>query len=271
MAPALGPEGRPYDRTTPASTGGVPDPVQVIEGDGPADAASGGTTDPADPSRGSVRPDGWVPVEHRLLGIDRRTILPALAVLALVVLMAVVLPAVDDSVAYDDPIAAGEVMDLVAGRLTFVPAPGWNRVDGSLVGEGPAESVGSASVVAVEDVSVSITTGEFQGTPDELLDQINDVNEDLQDPRGLGAANPRQEVTSAGGISGVAETFTGLDERGVTAAFVVDVDGTSVGVEVVVRGSAATIGDHLEEIATMLDSMALAADDSAADDAAAGS
>lgn len=206
-----------------------------------------------------------MPVEHRLLGIDRRTILPALGVLAFVVLMAVALPALDESVAYDDPVAAGDVMDLVAGRLTVVPAEEWNRVDGSFVGEGPPESVGSASVVAVEDVRVAITTGAFEGTPDELLDQINDVNDDLQDPRGLGSAGPRQEVTSAGGISGVAETFTGLDERGVTAAFVVDVDGTSVGVEVVVRGSAESIGDHLEEIASMLDSMSLAAaDDSAA-------
>ena len=222
-------------------------------------------TDLQDLSPGSVRPEGWVPVEHRILGVDRRTIAPALAVLAFVVFMAIVLPAVDESVDYEDPVAAGDVMDLVAGKLTFVPAQGWNRIDGSLVGEGTVESVGSVSAVVIEDVSVAITTGEFEGTPDELLDQINDLNEALEDPRGLGAAGPRQEVTSASGLTGVAETFTGLDERGVTAAFVVDVDGTSVGVQVVVRGSVETIGDHIEEIATMLDSMSLTdGDDSAA-------
>lgn len=218
-----------------------------------------------DVSPDSVRPDGWVPVEHRILGIDRRTIAPALAVLAFVVFVAVVLPAVDESVAYDDPIASGDVMDLVAGKLTFVPAEGWNRVDGSLVGEGAVESVGSASNVVIEDVSVSITTGEFQGTPDELLDQINDLNDALEDPRGLGVAGPREEVTSASGLTGVAETFTGLDERGIAAAFVVEVDGTSVGVEVVVRGSVESIEDHIEEIATMLDSMSLADSDGSAD------
>ena len=64
----------------------------------------------------------WVPVEHRILGIDRRTIAPSLAVLAFMVLMAVVVPSIDDSVDYDDPIVAGDVMDLVGGTLTFVPA-----------------------------------------------------------------------------------------------------------------------------------------------------
>jgi hypothetical protein len=210
-----------------------------------------------------ARPADWVPVERRILGIDRRTIAPSLAVLVFVVLMAVVLPAVDESVDYDDPIVAGDVMDLVGGRLTFVPAPGWNRVDGSLVGEGAPEAVGSASTVVTGDVSVSITTGAFDGTPDELLDQINEVNDLLQDPRGLGSAGPRQEVTTPGGLTGVAETFTGLDERGLAAAFVVDVDGTSVGVEVVVRGSVESMNDHFEEITTMLDSMALGQGDGA--------
>ncbi len=214
----------------------------------------------------SARPPAdWVPVEQRVLGIDKRTILPSLGVLIFVVFMALGLPAIDDSVAYDDPIEAGDVMDLVAGTLTFVPAEGWNRVDGSLVGEGTAEAVGSSSVVVIEDVSVSITTGEFTGTPDELLDQINAVNDALADPRGLGTSGPRQEVTSASGLTGVVETFTGPDQRGIAAAFVVDVGGTSVGVEIVVRGSVESIGAHIEEIAAMLDSMSLAdGDDSAA-------
>lgn len=205
----------------------------------------------------SPRPEDWVPVEHRILGIDKRTIAPSLAVLAFMVLMAVVLPNINESVEYDDPIVAGDVMDLVGGTLTFVPAEGWNRVDGSLVGEGPAESVGSVSIVVVDDVVVSVTTGEFDGTPDELLDQINELNDTLQDPRGLGSAGPRQEVSTPGGLTGVAETFTGLDQRGVTGAFVVDVDGTSVGVQVVVKGSVESMSDRFEEITTMLDSMAL--------------
>ena len=214
-------------------------------------------TEPRGSSDVPPRPEDWVPVDHRILGIDKRTIAPSLAVLVFVIVLAVGLPAVDDSVGYDDPIVAGDVMDLVGGTLTFVPAEGWNRIDGSFVGEGPAESVGSVSTVVLKDASVTIKTGDFDGTPDELLDQINELNETLQDPRGLGAAGPRQEITTASGLTGVAETFTGLDERGVAAAFVVDVDGTSVGVEIVVRGSAETIGEHLEEIATMLDTMAL--------------
>lgn len=208
-------------------------------------------------TKAAIRPDDWVPVERRLFGIDKRTILPALAVLAFGMVLGVVLPSVNESVDYDDPIVAGDIVDLVDGKLTFVPAEGWNRTDGSLVGEGVTESVGSKALLVADDASVSITTGTFDGTPDELLDQINDLNEDLQDPRGLGSAGPRQPITSASGLTGVAETFTGLDERGVTAAFVVDVDGTPVGVEIVVRGSADTISDRLDEIAAMLDSVGL--------------
>jgi hypothetical protein len=202
-------------------------------------------------------PPGWVPVEHRVLGIDKRTIAPALLVLGLLVVLAFVVPAIDDAVPYDDPIVAGDVMDLVGGRLTFVPAEGWNRVDGSLVGEGGVEAPGSVSLLTMQDISVSITTGEFEGTPDELLDQVNRVNEALKDPRGLGASGPRQTVTTDSGLVGVAETFTGLDQRGVTGAFVVDVDGTSVGVEVVVKGSVQSMSDHFDEIVAMLDSIAL--------------
>jgi hypothetical protein len=218
-------------------------------------------TDLQQQSEAPPRPSDWVPVEHRILGIDRRTIAPALAVLAFMVLMAVGLPALDESVDYDDPIVAGDVMDLIGGTLTFVPAEGWNRVDGSLVGEGAVESVGSVSTVVIEDVALSVTTGEFEGTPDELLDQINELNDTLQDPRGLGAAGPREEVTTPGGLTGVAETFTGLDQRGVTGAFVVDVDGTSVGVEVVVKGSVESMSEHFEEIIAMLDSMSLTSSD----------
>lgn len=204
-----------------------------------------------------ARPDDWVPVEQRWFGIDKRSIVPSLAVLAFGVVLGVVLPAINESVGYDDPIAAGDVIDLVGGELTFVPAEGWNRIDGSLVGEGTPESVGSETVLVADDASLAITTGAFDGTPDELLDQINDLNDDLQDPRGLGAADPRQPITSATGLTGVVETFTGLDERGVTAAFVVEVDGAPVGIEIVVRGSVDTISDRLDEIAAMLDTVGL--------------
>jgi hypothetical protein len=68
-------------------------------------------------------------------------------------------------------------------------------------------------------------------------------------------------VTTPGGLTGVAETFTGLDQRGVTGAFVVDVDGTSVGVEVVVKGSVESMSEHFEEIIAMLDSMSLTSSD----------
>jgi hypothetical protein len=216
------------------------------------------------PEASASPPEDWVPVEHRVFGIDKRTIAPSLAVLVLAIVLAGVLPAISDKVDYDEPITAGDVIDLADGKLTVVPPVGWNRTAGRLVGETPAASVGSSSEVVIEDISVSIATGEFDGTADELLDQINKVNDKLDDPRGLGSAGERQEVTTESGLTGVAETFTGLDEKGITAAFVVEIDGTSVGVQVVVRGSVESIADHVDEIDDMLNSIQYQSDDDAA-------
>lgn len=210
------------------------------------------TEQPAAPSA----PEDWVPVEQRILGIDKRTIAPALAVLLFAIVVSGIVPAIADRVGYDEPIRSGDVMDLGGGgQLRFVPAVGWNRTSGRLVGEEPAAKIGGVSEVAFNDIVVSVTTGTFEGTPDELLDQINAVNDELEDPRGLGNSGARQQVTTESGLTGVAETFTGLDEKGVTAAFVVDVGGTSVGVQVIVRGSVESIGDQLGAIDDMLNSI----------------
>lgn len=61
-----------------------------------------------------------VPVEHRVLGLDKRKLGGTAAVLALVVLWAVLTPFIDSKIPYDNEVAAGQTFDVGSG-VTIVP------------------------------------------------------------------------------------------------------------------------------------------------------
>jgi hypothetical protein len=70
----------------------------------------------------------WVPVEQRLLGFDRRTLWPRLLALAIWVIWASGVPAINSAIEFDNPVVAGDVIDLGDQELTLLPALGWNLV-----------------------------------------------------------------------------------------------------------------------------------------------
>ena len=76
-----------------------------------ADAGPGARFDPG---------ERWVPVDGRWLGLDRRTLVPALVVLAVAALMSIVLPAANKLTPYDDEVVEGDVVSI--GVASFVPA-----------------------------------------------------------------------------------------------------------------------------------------------------
>lgn len=207
----------------------------------------------------------WVPVEHRVAGIDRRTIKPALAVLALALFVSVVLPLVSGAVAYDDEIRAGDVIDMAEGRLTFVPVPGWNLEDGVRVGGTRSTVPGSSmTVLSAGDVRLTVQAGPFDGTPAALLTRLDELNDDVDDARGLGASGDRFTVRTDGGVVGVAESFTSLERQGTIAAFVFAVPdraGTTkrTGVEVVAVGSKSALAARRDEIDAMVRSIRVGA------------
>ena len=202
------------------------------------------------------RSDTWVPVEDRVLGLDRRSLAPALIVLAFVFVFTVAMPALDRATSSDDPIVAGDVIDLASGQLVFTPTVGWNLDEGLRYDPTRSEQPASTSAVSRDDVQLSIRTGPFDGDPNALLDQINKENEDLKDQRGLGRAGPKTSV-EVGGTTGVAETFTALNEKGLVVALIFEVDGAELGTEVTVRGTSASIDRYQEDIAAMIDSIRL--------------
>jgi hypothetical protein len=157
---------------------------------------------------GQPAPEGWVPVEHRLAGIDKRTIGPSLAVLFLAIFYGVVIPAIDHSVPYQEPVVAGDVIDLGGGELSFMPAVGWNLAKGVRVGN-PRSPVPQTTLTQLTkgDTSFTVKTGKFNGSAKELLTQVDKVNTQLDDARGLGSSAKRINIATSTGSVGVGDVY----------------------------------------------------------------
>jgi len=208
-------------------------------------------------------PEHWVPVEHRVAGIDRRTVWPALLVLGLAMFFSLILPAINNAVDYGDQIKSGDVIDLGEGRLTFVPATGWNLASGVRVGSSrSAVGVPTTAEVVDEGVSFKITTGPFTGTPKQFMAQLEDINNKFHDIDGLAAPASRHTITTPGGLRGVTRTSSEGERRGFVAAFVIKPDPaistrSSIGLEVLVKGSSDAVDARADDIKAMLDSIDL--------------
>lgn len=175
-------------------------------------------------------PDDWVPVEHRIAGIDRRTILPALLVLALALIAGTVLPRINASLKADDPVKAGDVMNLGKG-LVMVPATGWQVESGFRTTDTPAAgtAAGAPPVKLTQGtVVLTVSVDPFTGTPDELLDAVNEITTATKGIDKFSTTGDRTTVTTSSGITGVVENFTGNEVQGKLAAFVVDGNGITV-------------------------------------------
>jgi hypothetical protein len=200
----------------------------------------------------SVPPDGWVPVERRWLGLDSRTIVPALVVVALALLAQFVLPAVNAALAYDDPVRPGDQIT-VRGGITFTPAVGWGIEQGFRTGEpGPSGSYPNMARVVSGPSSFRVETGPFEGTATQLLAQIDQTSALLNFGHGPQVTSAPVQFRTSSGLEGVLAHYQTIQLDGVVAAFVVD----GLGVKVVARvpndvGTATT-----RDVATMIASIA---------------
>lgn len=188
--------------------------------------------------------DGHVPVEHRFLGLDRRTIPLTLFVLAVMVVFMVVVPAIDRAVGWDDEIIAGDVIDLGQG-LTFVPAVGWELTSGTRTTDAPVTGVGGPETrasIGNGGVVVQVDRSGFDGTADELLDRVNQLRttSDAEPNRSFKVTGPRTTVTTASGLTGVSEAYTSANGEGRMLAFTLDAGSgrdTPTGIIVTVDGA----------------------------------
>jgi hypothetical protein len=223
------------------------------------DAPTGGSTlvdSPAGPA--APPPDSWVPPDQRILGLDKRSLWPAIALLVIWFVWAHAMPWINEQIELDAPIVAGDVVDLGGGEYVFVPTVGWNLEAGVLVrdGERSRAVVPATGIVATEGVVYKARSAPWDGSPDELLDQMIDLDDRLNvliaaDERG------RSDITNIDGVPGRLAYVLTEDEAVLLATFVfeaVDEGATPVGVEIEVTGTPSTIRERAEDIARMIDS-----------------
>jgi hypothetical protein len=202
---------------------------------------------------------------RRSPAIERRTVRPALLVLALAALMSVVLPAIDSATSYREQVDSGDVAQIADG-LTIVPTPGWDLATGALVGH-TRSPLGTTATTEVVDGSVElqVQTAPFDGTPSALLTRINEIGADLERVQGSAAATTRRyAVKTRHGAVGVAEDFVGAHKQGTVVAFVFrprgvsassQGDATREGVVVLASGPPGPISRRRDDIVAMIRSI----------------
>lgn len=190
-----------------------------------------------------------MPVDHRLLGLDTRTFPLALAVVAVFVLATVVVPRIDAAIGWDDPVRAGERLAL-SDTVAFTPTTGWNVESGFRVGAGGSTvSSGNATVVG-DGVTFEVVPDDFDGTPAELIDQVEKVTSSTGDATFRADGQPTT-VTTADGDVGVLEAYSSVNGDGLVAAFVID----GTGLEITVYGPPAQMRAAADDVDAMIASI----------------
>lgn len=111
-----------------------------------------------------LRHEAPVPVEYRLLGLDRRLIWPTASVYLVVFLWSGVMPAINEAV-HNKEVLAGTVYNV--GPVRFTPTQGW------VITKTPFPVGSSSNAVVFKDgVTFSVKSGVWKGTAEELLNQI---------------------------------------------------------------------------------------------------
>jgi hypothetical protein len=202
---------------------------------------------------------------RRAAGIDRRTVGPALLVLALAVLMSAVLPSIDSATSYRDQVDKGDVAEIADG-LTLVPATGWDLATGALVGHTRSPVGTTATTEVVQgSVKLQVQSAPFDGTPSALLARVNEIDADLARLQGSAVATTRHyAVRTRQGAVGVAEDFVGVHKQGTIVAFVFRAHGrstssqgepTSEGVMAAAAGPKGSISRRRDDIVAMIRSI----------------
>lgn len=199
----------------------------------------------------SSRP-GRVPVEHRVLGLDRRTFPLAAVALGTYLLWAWVMPWIAGQVAWDDPIRAGETIQ-VTPTVTMTPPAGWGVVSGLRTSDRTLSGTESTdeTILVNGGITLDIKTGKFTGSPTKLLRQAILITTTLSGPESFKARTGARSTTTSSGLHGVVEGYQSQRNAGVMAAFVVD----GRGIQIQVVGPPSQMSQQAETIGRMLDSL----------------
>ncbi len=205
---------------------------------------------------------------RRLVGLDLKTVGPALLVLALAGVMGILLPSIDSRTAYSHEVHRGDVVRVVAG-ITLTTAASWDLASGSIAGHTRSPIGDTATTELVRgSVKFFVQAAPFVGTPASLLTRIDKIDADLHDARGRATEmTPRYAVTTRQGVVGVARNFVSLARQGTVVAFIFRPLLQSTpstrrrvreGVEVVVSGPPDEMSRNRNDIVAMIRSITVA-------------
>ena len=201
-------------------------------------------------------PTDRVPADQRVFGIDKRTIWPGVVLLIVWALWTQAMPWIDDQINLDNPIVAGDVINLGNGEVTFVPAVGWDLLSGTLLKEG--EEGATADPV---ECSALVRDGVLQREVRELgRDGRGAARPGDRHQREPGRARPQgragphldhERRRRAGELA----YLVGVDQAALIATFVFEPEGggTKIGVEIEVRGEPDSLKELAEEYAPMIE------------------
>jgi hypothetical protein len=159
-------------------------------------------------------PEGWVPVEHRFAGLDRRTFPPALTALAVALVLIYGLQALSGAIPWHNEIKAGDVLDLGAGA-TAVPPVGWELEEGTLTGADQASPANLEVLLASGGATIQMRGTTFPGSAAAFLDQVQRA----QSGKPAAVSATRGSITTNAGLTGVVQSRSGPGGDELQAAF----------------------------------------------------
>ncbi|WP_377325253.1 hypothetical protein ACFJIY_09715 [Pimelobacter simplex] len=190
-----------------------------------------------------------VPVEHRFLGLDKRSFPVAFFVIAVFLLLTVAIPLVDKAIDWDDPARPGDELAL-SDAITFTPTTGWEVTTGFRAPASGAPDRSGPATVTSGGVTVSVVPGKFDSTPAALLEQIQKVTSATDDPTFRIADDPTTLTTTSGEV-GVLQTYSSVRGDGLVAAFVIG----ETGVEITAYGPPEAMTTLAPDIRAMITSI----------------
>jgi hypothetical protein len=200
-------------------------------------------------------PRDWVPVEHRFLGLDRRTFKVGFGALALALLLIYGLQGLNAAIPWHNEIRAGQVLDL-GGGATAVPPTGWQLESGTLTGRAGASATNLQVLLDTGGATIVLDGTSYDGSAAGFLDQVERSEGDAPSVNGA-----RGTLTTDAGLVGVVEGRTGPSGDGIDVAFKMAV-GTTQAVDsapallVQVRAASGQFERYQDEVATLLRSIA---------------
>lgn len=171
---------------------------------------------------------GRPPVEYRVLGLDKRTFALPLLVVAVFLLWAVVSPAVNNAVDYDDPVRAGDAL-IIGPATTMAPPAGWGVLEGLRTTDAVRAPVpeNARATVTGDGITLSTEAGPFTGDARALVKQVSENDEKIAGDSNF-TIKGRPHTITIDGHRGVAQEFKTLTGEGAVFGFVQDGKGISI-------------------------------------------